>query len=203
PAGTTAQFTLYGRNLPGGRPADGLTAGGLPLEKLPVNVSLPAEETAKTSLALSGFSPLTRAWQDALEFKLPAPRGPANPVAIYFSKAPTIVLEQEPNNQPQLAQKVAVPCELAGQFYPERDLDWIEFDAKKGQTYWIEVISNQLGLASDPFFALYRVTKNDKGQEQQIEIAQVDDVQERTNRRNPAADEFDTANDDPAYKFVV
>ena len=49
PAGTTAQFTLYGRNLPGGKPADGLTAGGLPLEKLPVNVSLPAEETAKTS----------------------------------------------------------------------------------------------------------------------------------------------------------
>ena len=29
-------------------------------------------------------------------------------------------------------------------------MDWIEFEAKKGQTYWIEVISNQLGLPSDP-----------------------------------------------------
>jgi hypothetical protein len=203
PAGTTAQFTLYGRNLPGSKPADGLAAAGLPLEKLPVNVTLPADEAARTKLALSGFSPLARAWQDGLEFRLPAASAPANPVAIYYSKSPTVVVEQEPNNTPQLAQKVAVPCELAGQFYPERDLDWIEFDAKKGQTYWIEVISSQLGLASDPFFALYRVTKDEKGQEKQSDVAQADDPQDRTNRRNPNIDELDTSSDDPAYKFVV
>src|SRR5207253_1551548 len=83
------------------------------------------------------------------------------------------------------------------------------FDAAKGQTLWIEAISNQLGLPSDPFFVLYRVTKNDSisngnnGQEQQMEIAQVDDLPERTNRRPTTADEFDASSDDPAYKFVV
>ncbi len=105
-------------------------------------------------------------------------------MSIYFAKAP-VVIEQEPNNTPQASQKIAVPCEVAGQFYPERDMDWYEFDAKKGQTLWIEAISNQLGLSSDPFLAIYRVKKDDKGQEQQTEVAQVDDPAERTARRNP------------------
>jgi hypothetical protein len=96
-----------------------------------------------------------------------------------------------------------VPCEVEGQFYPERDMVWYEFEAKKGQTLWIEAISHQLGLASDPFFAIYRVKKDEKGKEQQSEVAQVDDLQDRGNRRNPAADEFDASNDDPAYKFVA
>ena len=48
-------------------------------------------------------------------------------------------------------------------------MDWYEFDAKKGQTLWIEAISNQLGLSSDPFLAIYRVKKDEKGQEQQSE----------------------------------
>src|SRR5262249_51227176 len=150
-------------------------------------ITLKADEAAKTQLVLSSASPLSRAWQDGTEFRLPTPAGPANPVSIYFAKAPAIVPEQEPNNTAPKAQKIAVPCEFVGQFYPESDFDWIEFDARKGQTFWIEVISNQLGLPSDPALALYRVTRNDKGQEQQSEIAQADDSQERSNRRNPNA----------------
>jgi hypothetical protein len=203
PAGSTQQYTLYGRNLPGSKLAEGQTINGVPLEKLPVNITLPADETARSHLVLSTASPLARAWQDGIEYRLSTPSGPANPVSVYFAKAPAIVMEQEPNNEARLAQKIAVPCEFAGQFYPQRDFDWIEFDAKKGQTFWIEVISNQLGLASDPALALYRVTKNDKGQEQQSEVAQADDSQERSNRRNPNADEFDASSDDPTYKFTV
>jgi hypothetical protein len=203
PAGSTNQYTLYGRNLPGGKLVDGLTSRGAPLEKLPVNISLPTDENARTRLALSGFAPLTRTWQDGVEFRLPTSAGPTNPVSIYFAKAPAVVIESEPNNSAKEAQRIAVPCEVAGQFYPERDMDWYEFDAKKGQTLWIEAISNQLGLPSDPFLAIYRVKRDDKGQEQQTDVAQVDDLQDRGNRRNPNADEFDASNDDPAYKFVA
>ena len=80
--------------------------------------------------------------------RLSTPTGPANPVSVYYAKAPAVALEQEPNNSPKDAQRIAVPCEVAGQFYPERDMDWYEFDAKKGQTLWIEAISNQLGLST-------------------------------------------------------
>ena len=27
---------------------------------------------------------------------------------------------------------IAVPCEYVGQFYPESDVDWVQFEAKKG-----------------------------------------------------------------------
>jgi hypothetical protein len=203
PAGTTTQFTLYGRNLPGGKPVPGLVCRGAQLEMLPVNITLPADEAVQTKLQLSTFAPLSRAWQDSIEFRLAAPAGPANPVAIGFAKAPVVVAEIEPNGSAAQAQKIAVPCEIVGQFFPERDLDWIEFDALKGRTLWIEAISHQLGLPSDPAFAIYRITKNDKGQEQQSEIAQVDDLADRNARRNPASDEFDPSSDDPAYKFTA
>src|SRR5262245_29985812 len=208
PAGSTNQYTLYGRNLPGGKPVEGLTSRGAPLERLPVNISLPTDDNTRTRLALSGFAPLTRAWQDGIEFRLPTAAGPANPVSVYYAKASAVVIEQEPNNVAKDAQRIAVPCEVAGQFYPERDMDWYEFDAKKGQTLWIEAISNQLGLPSDPFLAIYRVKKDDpkkddRAQEQQTEVAQVDDLQDRGNRRNPNADEFDASSDDPANNSVL
>jgi hypothetical protein len=201
-AGTTSPFTLFGHHLPGGKPAGGLIRNGLPLERLTVDISLPAEEAEHLQLALSGSAPLARVWQDAIEYRLPAPHQNAAPVPIYFAKAPRVVLEAEPNSDAQSAQKLSVPCECAGQFYPQSDFDWFEFEAKKGQTYWIEVISNQLGLPTDPFFAVYRVTKNDKGEMKQTEIAQIDDLPER-GRRPTASDEFDLSSDDPAYKFVA
>lgn len=203
PAGATTQFTLFGRNLPGGKPVPGLMCRGAQLEMLPVNITLPNDDTLQSKLQLSTFAPLTRAWQDAIEYRLQTPAGPANPVAIGFAKAPVVVAEVEPNGSAAQAQKIAIPCEFVGQFYPERDMDWLEFDATKGQTLWIEAISHQLGNPSDPFFAIYRVTKNDKGQEQQAEVAQVDDLPDRNSRRNPAADEFDPSSDDPAYKFTA
>jgi len=200
PAWSSNQYTLYGRNLPGGEPADGLAIGGAPLQKLTVTIPLPGDEAARTQLALAGAVEPRRAWQDGVEYRLSTPQGPANPVVVYFARAATVAAEQEPNNEPAAATKVTLPCEVAGQFYPQRDVDWLQFDAKKGETYWVEVISNQLGLDSDPAAALFRVTKNDQGEEQQSEVTQVDDVQERQ-QRQPR--DFDTSNDDPLFKFAV
>lgn len=198
-AGSTSQYTLFGRNLPGGTTAENLCIGNAPLQKLEVSIALPGDNAPPGQLS-GGAAPLKGAWQEGIEFRLSSPHGPANPVRIYQAKAASVVLEQEPNNDSPTAQKIAVPCEYAGQFYPQRDIDWVQFEAKKGQTYWIEVISSQLGLDSDPFFALYRITKNDKGEEQLSEITQADDQPER-NRR--IGGEFDATSDDPAYKFAV
>ena len=199
PAGSNNAYTIYGRNLPGGQPAEGLTIGGVPLQKVQVNIALPGDEAGKTQLALGMLAPPRRAWQDGIEFRLPTPQGPANPVTVYVARANPVV-EQEPNNEGAAAQKITLPCEYQGQFYPQRDIDWVQFDAKKGETYWIECISHQMGLDADPYFALFRVTKNDKGEEQLSDIAQVDEAQERNQR---IGSEFDTTSDDPSYKFAV
>ncbi len=39
--GSKRQYTVYGRNLPGGKPAPGVTFGGKQLEMLPVTIPLP------------------------------------------------------------------------------------------------------------------------------------------------------------------
>ena len=199
PAGSNNQFTIYGRNLPGGQPADGLTIGGAALQRLVVNIAMPADEAAKTQLASTTTTPVRSAWQDGIEFRLPTPAGPANPVTVYFARGP-VITEVEPNDQAPQAQKITLPCEYVGQFYPQRDGDWVQFDAKKGESWFIEVASHQLGLGSDPFFALYRVTKNEKMEEVMTDIAQVDDTQERQTK---IGTDFDTSTDDPSFKFAV
>jgi len=63
--------------------------------------------------------------------------------------------EAEPNNKE--AQKITVPCDIAGAFFPAADVDTYEFTAKKGQTWWVEVASERLGLNTDPFVLVQQV----------------------------------------------
>ena len=66
---------------------------------------------------------------------------------------------------------------------------------------------HQLGLECDPALAIFRVTKNDKGEEQLNEVAQVDDADTRGQQRRGGdgnnTPEFDAAHDDPATKFTL
>lgn len=197
--GSNGPFTLYGVNLPGGQPAEGVSKQGIPLQKLNVNIPAPGDEASQVQLAIGPLGAPQRAWQDGFEYRLDTPQGPSNPLVIYFARAP-ITLEAEPNNEPAQAQKLTLPCEVAGQFYPAGDNDYYQFEAKKGDVYWIEVASHQLGIAADPFLTVLRVTKNEQGEEQTSEIAQIDDPQERQAR---IGTDFDTSSDDPSYRFTA
>jgi hypothetical protein len=63
--------------------------------------------------------------------------------------------ESEPNNKE--AQKISLPCDIAGAFYPAADVDTYEFTAKKGETWWVEVASERLGLNTDPFVLVQQI----------------------------------------------
>lgn len=193
-AGSQAALTVYGRNLPGGQPA-GITLGGTQLEKVSVTVPIPADAAQAVSTATL---PRT-AFVDSFDYRLASPSGPSNPVAVGIATEP-VVLEQEPNDASSAAQKVTVPCEINGQFYPARDRDFVQFDAKKGDVFTIEVIAHRLGLDSDPALTIQRVTKNDKGEEALSDVAQVDDPQDRQTR---IGGDFDTSTDDASYRLVV
>ena len=192
--GTQGAFTIYGRNLPGGQPA-GTSLGNSPLEKLAVNIAVPASGAPIVEGALL---PQT-SFVDSFEYRLPSPGGESNLVSIGIATEP-VVLEQEPNDTADKAHKVTIPCELAGQFYPARDRDYVQFDAKKGDVLTIEVLAHRLGLASDPALTIQRVTKNEQGAEVVSDVAQVDDPQERPAR---IGSDFDTSTDDASYRLVV
>lgn len=194
--GSSGSFTLYGRNLPGGQPAEGLSIAGAPLQKLPVTIAAPADGSA---FSVGERAPPRLVWTDSFEYRLTTPQGVANPVNVYFAKAP-VVSEKEPNNTPQQAQLVTAPCTFCGQFFPQRDVDFVRFEAKKGQVFSIDVTSHQLGLECDPTLSLMKVVKNEKGEETITDITQVDDPQDRATRIGA---DFDYSTDDPSYRFTV
>jgi len=196
PAGTpgsNGQYTIYGRNLPGGQPAN-LTLRGRPLEKLTVAIPLPNQPDAlDPKTTMEPFS----AGMDAVPFSIDSPNGRSNPVMVFLSSsAPT--LEVEPNNQGNQAQKISVPGEITGQFQARGDVDCFTFDAKAKDTYWIEVISHRAGSAADPVVVIDQVKTNDKGEETLTRISALDD-----DPTNPLPNLFDTLNDDTSAKFVA
>jgi hypothetical protein len=201
-AGTTNLFTLYGRNLPGGKPSTNFSIAGRPLEQLAVEIAVPASTESRDSAGLQGgdaiapaSGPPASAPIEAFEYCHPAPGGPANPVRLCIATAP-VVLEAEPNDKPAQEQKISPPCEVAGQFFPADDADLFRFDAKKGDVLWIEVFSQRLGLPTDPLVVIQRVTKNDKGEEQTSEVSEVYDQDTNIGDR-----EFNTASRDPVTRF--
>lgn len=69
--------------------------------------------------------------------------------------AQALMQEVEPNNKE--AQKITLPCDISGAFFPAADVDTYEFTAKKGETWWVEVASERLGLNTDPFVLVQQV----------------------------------------------
>jgi hypothetical protein len=111
----------------------------------------------------------------------PAPRQPSTTTVSSFSWAPdeTVkrprVTETEPNNLHAQAQKISLPCEIDGRFYPAADVDTFEFTAKKGDVWWVEVASERLGLPTDPFVLIQRVTRNGS-KETLDDVAEFNDI---------------------------
>ena len=65
--------------------------------------------------------------------------------------------EVEPNNHHAQAHKITLPCDISGSFFPAADVDTFEFTAKKGETWWVEVASERLGLSTDPAIVVQHV----------------------------------------------
>ncbi len=83
--------------------------------------------------------------------------------------------EIEPNNFADQAQKVSLPLDMGGTFFPAADVDTYEFTAKKGDTWWVEVASERLGLPTDPFVLIQSVTQKD-GAEVLTDVAELYDI---------------------------
>ena len=84
--------------------------------------------------------------------------------------------EVEPNNSGAKAQRISLPCDIAGSFYPAADVDVFEFDAKKGDEWWIEVASDRLGFPTDPAVIVQRATKTKDGSEKAADVLELSDV---------------------------
>ena len=190
-AGAKGKHVVYGRNLPGGAPVPGVTVNGKPLEQLATEIEFPATVPGRCSLLTSP----AQAMLDGLGYRFRSGPLASNAVLLGFSDAAPLP-EQASNEKPAEAQKLAAPCEVAGQFFPRGDRDWFALDAKKGDVFRLEVFCQRLGLPCDPFLLVQRVTKNDKGEEQSADLDEVYDGD-----GNAGGPDFNTAGRDPVYRL--
>lgn len=111
----------------------------------------------------------------------PAPRQPATQTVSSMSWPPhglsptAPASEIEPNNLPTQVQKITLPFDASGSFFPAADVDTYEFAAKKGEVWWVEVASERLGLDTDPFVLVQRVSK-DGDKETLTDVAELYDI---------------------------
>lgn len=83
--------------------------------------------------------------------------------------------EVEPNNKGMQAQRVTLPCDISGNFYPAADVDVFEFEAKKGDVWWVEVGSERFGLPTDPAVLVQRILR-DGDKETATDVAEFSDI---------------------------
>jgi flagellar motor protein MotB len=143
-AGGETEVTVYGRGLPGGSPAEGLSIEGRPLEKRAVKVAPPAEARSGEAFFFPG-----EASADVFAWRLEG----SNPVRL-MSVDGAATPESEPNDDPAKAPKIQIPAQVVGRLQARGDRDWFAFDAKKGEKLWIEVVSQRLGRPTDPVFVV-------------------------------------------------
>lgn len=83
--------------------------------------------------------------------------------------------ESEPNNDSSHSQKISLPCDIAGSFFPAADVDVFEFEAKKGDVWWVEVASERFGLPTDPSVVVQHVG-NPGERETVADVAEFSDI---------------------------
>ncbi len=120
------------------------------------------------------------ALQDASGAEAP-PRQPSTQTVGSFSWSPDYqstaakITEIEPNNLHGAAQKITLPCDITGKFFPAADVDTFEFEAKKSDVWWVEIVSERLGLPTDPFVLVQRVTK-EGDKEKLTDVVELNDI---------------------------
>jgi hypothetical protein len=193
--GTKGGYTLVGRNLPGSSPVTGRREGGQTLEQLTVEIDLPGELDSRP--APFEYVPSTAAFMDGFDYRLNTPEGISNSIRIGYATAPIVEAQAATvGGAPSAAQKLRVPCEVAGQFLPRNEPHCFTFDVAANSVFNIEVFSSRLGNPTAPFLLIQRLGKDDKG------VEKITDVQEiYESPLNLGGPEFRTSSRDGAYRL--
>lgn len=188
--GEKRRFTLFGRNLPGGSLGEGWKWNGKEIETRQEEIAVPAEV-----MTLPGFH-----WGIPRQGMVPAfvhRVENSNPVRIGFAAAPVAI--EEPSMEEQL---VTVPTEIAGRFDEAGDSDAFRFSAKKGATYWVDVLSHRLGVTADPVVIVEKISKADSGEEETFsQVLEIDDLPSFYGR--DSLDDLNADSLDPAGSFTA
>jgi hypothetical protein len=187
--GKSAQVTVYGRNLPGGKIDPDAVVNDRALEKVVVTVKAPADARATQRLAFSGQMTPISSMLDGFDLRLKNEAGQSNPFLITYGHG-AVVTDNGDNGAQAKALQVPTPCTIAGRIDKKGDRHWYAFSAKKGQVFNIDAFAERLGAPMDLYY--------------QIRTAQGALITEQDDNPEVLAPQFYTKNDDPPrYRFVA
>ena len=189
--GTPQKMVVYGWNLPGGQPAGLKDSGMDSLERKEVNLTLKSEKEILDPLQTR--NPL-EATQRRHDFSLSSPVGQSLPFSLF------VCLDEWTTEQPESEEVVNLspPSEFLGSFFPARDRDRFRFEAKKGDSFKMEIHCERLGFPSHAYLLVEQVTKKDDGSETRKMVAQ------SSKTDHPSTDDFlHLSSRDPSMRFTA
>ncbi|VTS01790.1 hypothetical protein [Tuwongella immobilis] len=192
--GKPTSVRVLGRNLGAGSKSLPSTGNGPGLEERTETLTIPAEvvETGRFpqltpaidhSPNLTATTATVRGFHYCPTWDTISAR--AQPILLVDH---TVTLEQEPNAQPEQAQKVTLPAAIAGRFETAQDADWYELTATEKTQIVAQVYCERLAGRVDPVVTVF----DDKGNR----MAEFDDYGHRVNS-------FDGFLRDPVGNFEV
>ena len=108
---------------------------------------------------------------------LPARQAAVDPVPT-FSWPPTGLPQETATRESEAdaTQRVALPLDAAGRFFPAADVDAWEFAAEGGQTWWIEVASERIGAPTNPALVVQRALPGDAAETTWEDLLELSDI---------------------------
>lgn len=107
----------------------------------------------------------------------PLPVFPSTQSVSAFSWPPTNLSEAAAVVEDENAesQTIALPCDLAGRFFPAADVDTYQFTANQGEVWWVEVASERLGRPTDPSIVVQQSQGQDADQKW-VDLMELNDI---------------------------
>jgi hypothetical protein len=177
-AGKSVELTALGRNLKTGNftPARGAE---LPLEVFRFPFTMPTDLVASGRYTFlehptdhSVLPTGATCTLDGCQVRVPVGSGALYPVSLVASPGP-VTIEAEPNNEKKQPQSITIPAMVSGRFDEPRDADWYSFEVPENGQYVLEVFSERIAGAADP----YLVVIDDK----ENTVVELDDYGHRIN----------------------
>lgn len=190
-AGGANKVTVYGRNLPGGKPAENVAVGEIGLQQLELDVNAPG---------LDQSAPITNALRSGYIAGASFSHAGSNAISYGLTDLTVIAEAAGDNNTGASAMPITAPSVVSGSFYPAGDQDYYQLEAKAGDVFWLDVVSHRLGLDTDPKLIVEQITKDAEGNEVVKVLHTVDDPGDRNGR---IGSDFDSSTDDPSVRFAV
>ena len=189
------QHTVYGYRLPGDQHRNDTIRRSKEIQRMEWEIRIPDTHSETHSMGLPYPKQPGDVTSRTFPWKLDSQSGDSNPFYLGKTTAP-LIRELEPNNAPNEAHLITPPCEIGGHFYPARDIDRFQFEAKQGDIWWIEVFSDRLGQPTSPYLLIQRIETLSNGEPSYHDVKEV-----LPQVSNPLGRELDTGHRDSNVRF--